>query len=310
MRWFPLALLLAVVAVGPARAQDATTNAPDDLGSLQAQYEYGKYQQVLTAVQARIDQGGLSRSALISLHELAGLSAFDLEKLPDAERHFTALLELSPDFTLDPFRVPPPAIQYFETLRKRLAPKLDQIRDRQRQAALAAREQAADEAAAKKAAAAEQARLEALARKGSVKTIEEHSFWIDFLPFGAGQFQEHRLNLGVALAVSQGVFAVTSIIAYLAYDAQIDQRTFTNEPGVVETGIYPSREVEARNWRLVKIASSIGFYALWAAGIVDAIYHHTPQTVTVTPAALPPLSPTPNVWVGAHGIGGGLTFHF
>lgn len=318
-------LLLAPLA---ARAQDVP--ADPSLAALKAAFEYGQYADVLAKAQARIDEGHLSDADLIQLHKLAGLSAFNLQQTDDAERHFTALLRLSPDFVLDPFVVPPPAIKYFEALKAKLAPELNGIRQTRRLA-----EQSRKEAEARAQAARqeeERRRAEAAANRVTVRTVEKRNFWINFIPFGAGQFQQGREAPAVAFAVSEGVLAATSVISYFAYGSLFEQRQLPDAPGAVETGIPMNRQIEARNWRLLKIGSAIGFYVLWAGGVADSLYHHQDQVVTTSfvpgPAtdATPPgaapsasrspshlspsLSPAPELWFDSHGGGASLTLRF
>jgi len=319
----PAAILLLLLAPLVSRGQDVSPDA--GLASLQSAFEFGQYAKVLAKAQARIDEGHLSDPELIQLHKLAGLSAFNLQQDKDAERHFTALLRLSPDFGLDPFVVPPPAMKYFEDLKARLDPELEAIRqgrrlEEQRRKDAQAREQAAH-------AEEERRRAEALVRRVTVRTVEKRSFWVNFVPFGAGQFQQGRDAPAVAFAVSEGVLAATSVISYFAYGALFEQRALPDAPGAVETGIPVNRQIEARNWRLLKIGSAIGFYVVWAGGVADALYHHQDQVVTTSfaPAGAPASSgalpqtppsstlsvlPTPDVWLDSHGGGASLTLRF
>jgi hypothetical protein len=323
-----LAAILLFLAPLASRGQDAPADA--GLAALQSAFEFGQYAQVLSTAQARIDEGHLSDAALIQLHKLAGLSAFNLQQDKDAERHFTALLRLSPDFGLDPFVVPPPAIKYFEDLKARLAPELAAIRQTRR-----LEEQSRKDAQAREEAVRveeERRRAEALVRRVTVRTVERRSFWVNFVPFGAGQFQQGRDAPAVAFAVSEGVLAATSVISYFAYGALFEQRALPDAPGAVETGIPVNRQIEARNWRLLKIGSAIGFYVVWAGGVADALYHHQDQVVTTTlapagatptgavevpapaPATVPSSTlsvlPTPDVWLDSHGGGASLTLRF
>jgi hypothetical protein len=317
-------LLLLLLVAFPALAQTPAATTADQpttdpiVAPLVSAFEYGKFEDVLARAEANIDQGHLSEAQLVQLHRLAGLSAFNLQQLPVAERHFTALLELDPDFQLDPFAVPPPAIRFFEELRKKLAPQLANARlARQRRAEQAQRE--AEEKARQQAeATAERHRLEEAARRVTLRTVEKRSFWVNFVPFGAGQFQQGRDGVAVALAVSEGALAVTSVISYFAYDSLFETRSFDEVPGATETGIPESRRIEARNWRLLKLGSAIGFYLLWAGGVADAIYHHQDQVVSTTVETAPKSTPPSKVQPTAHlelmlvphGAAGGLTVHF
>lgn len=297
-------LLCAAVALTPLSRAFAQTDpagaggdAPDfDVDPVKSAYEFGRYQDALEKAQARIDRGNLTDDQLAALHKYAGLSAFNLNDLERAERHFSALLRVDPDFNLDPFSVSPAAISYFENLKKKLDPQLEVIRQQRRLEAERQRREAEDRARRIREDEERRRRLEELSRKVTVRTVEKHNFLLNFVPFGAGQFEQGRTTTGVVLAATEGAFALTSIIAYLAYDGilqkqQITIDTPTGPQTITRVGIPPNRVAEANNWRLVKYASAGAFYATYGYGVVDAIYHYDDQTVTTTTERLS-LEPT------------------
>ena len=123
----------------------------------------------------------------IELLKISGLSAFALADAKAAEQLFYQLLLLNPDYVLDPFGAPPPAIRMFEEVRKKNADALNLARQQ-----IALREERtkreADERERDRARAEEQRRrLDALSR--TQRTIVEKPLVVNFLPFGAGQFQ-------------------------------------------------------------------------------------------------------------------------
>jgi tetratricopeptide (TPR) repeat protein len=278
-----LPLLLAPMA---ARAQDADA----EVSGIRAAFEYGKYAEVIERATSRIDRGGLSEELLVDLHELAGLAAFNLQRLSDAERHFSALLRLEPDHSLDPFVVPPPAVTYFDKLKQRMAPELDFLRQERRLRQERARVEAERRERERLAAEEQRRRAEALARQVTIRTVEKRNFLVNFVPFGAGQFQQGRNSLGVIFAASEGALAVTSVIAYFAYEALFETDSIEVDDVLTETGkaiitvryIPTSRERQADVWRLLKIGSASGFYTVYALGVADALYHHQDQVVTTS----------------------------
>lgn len=290
-----LALALGLLALYPAhaQAQPSTLATDPELGSIKSGYEYGRYDDVLTKVRARIDRGGASRELLVQLHKYAGLSAFNVNQPEQALRHFEALLRLDPDFSLDPFAVPPPTIAVFEKLKKDLEPTLDLIRQQQRLEAERAKRDAEDRLRRQKEDEERRRRMEELSRRVTVRNVEKKSFLVNFVPFGAGQFQQDRVANGVIIATAEGVFALTSIIAHFAYrgilkteKTPVDYVTGTRDE--IKVVIPPGREMEAKVWTFVKYASAAGFYATWGYGVVDAIAHHQDETVTTTTTTLQP----------------------
>jgi hypothetical protein len=327
-RGLPLLLFLLPALLAPvaARAQDSDT----ELAGIRAAFEYGKYAEVLDRTGTRIDRGNLSDEQLVDLHELAGLAAFNLQRMNDAERHFSALLRLDPDHSLDPFVVPPPAVAYYDKLKQRMDSELDFVRQERRLRQERAHVEAERRERERLTAEEQRRRTEALARQVTIRTVEKRNFLVNFVPFGAGQFQQGRTSLGVVFAASEGALAVTSVIAYFAYEALFELDTVEIDDVLTETGkatltvryIPTNRSRQADAWRLLKISSAAGFYTVYALGAADALYHHEDQVVTTTieerPA--PPTQAAPAKASGASarlrifptsgGLGAGLSLSF
>ncbi|MGO8970018.1 MAG: hypothetical protein ACLQDQ_10670 [Myxococcaceae bacterium] len=320
-----LVLLLAGAPPPAAQPQDEALRA--DLAALSAAYDYGRYAEVLERADARIDGPGLDAASLVALHQLAGLSAFNLHRLDEAERHMAALLRLNPDFSLDPFVYPPPTVAFVEKQRRAMAAELEFLREQRRQREAAAKAAAEEQAALARQTEAQRKELEQMSRQITVRTVEKHSVLVNFVPFGAGQFQEGRVGAGTGFAVAEGVLAIVSIVGYFVYGSILTTRTLQLEtfPGttqvIVQTGIPAARANEAQTWRVVKVTSGIGFYAVYVAGVLDALLHYQAEVVTThvetlgppAPAALPAESSAPRVELvpaprGSIGLGFGMRF--
>jgi hypothetical protein len=289
------AVFLSLSSVADAGAADPALRA--DLAALQAAYEYGRYAEVLVRANARIDGGGVESSALAEFQKLAGLSAFNLRRFEEANRHVAALLRLDPDFSLDPFVYPPPVVAYVEKQRQTMAAELEFLREQRRQREAAAKSALEERAALAREAEAQRKQLEAISRQVNVRTVEKQNVLVNFVPFGAGQFQERRVGPGVGFAVAEGVLAIVSIVSYFIYGGLITTRTVTVEgfPGgpetFIQTGIPAAQASEAQAWRTTKVTSGIAFYAVYAAGVIDALLHYQPEVVTVRVETLPPPAP-------------------
>ena len=334
-------VLAAAVALGPgARAQSATS--PGELGQIRLDFEYGKFKEVMQRARNLLDRGGLSDEQLTELHRLAGVAAFNLGQPQDAERHLSTLLRIDPDASLDPFLFPPPAVQFLEKLRKQLASDLNVIRQERRIQADRRRREEEDRERAKQQNVELQKQLDELTRRVTVRTVERRVFLVNFVPFGAGQFQQNRSGLGLLLATTEGALAATSVLAYFAYgslfrDYSIRIPNVLNPDGtgyldVTYRAIPVDRRVEANVWRIAQYGAAIGFYLLYGYGVVDAILNHEDQVVTtsmeergpeappqpgeVPPSQLPPATrraPTPagdplalRLSAGVHPLPGGL----
>jgi hypothetical protein len=192
-------------------------------------------------------------------------------------------------------------VQYLEKLKKQLASDLNVIRQERRIQADRRRREEEDRERAKQQAAELQRRLDELTRRVTVRTVEKRIFMVNFVPFGAGQFQQNRSGLGLLLASTEGALATTSIIAYFAYgslfkDYRIRIPNVLNPDGtgyldVSYRAIPSERRPEATVWRIAQYGSAIGFYLLYGYGVVDAILNHEDQVVTTTMEERQPETP-------------------
>jgi tetratricopeptide (TPR) repeat protein len=264
-------------------------------------YDAGKYAEALSRVGTALRGANFTEAQRMELLKLGGLSAFNLGDTNAAKSQFLQLLQLNPDYVLDPFAVPPPAIRLFDQVKKDNASQLDLVRQ---QIALRAEQEKraqADRERLLKEEEERRRRMENLSQSVTVRTVKSQYMVVNFIPFGAGQFQQGRTAWGVAFAVSEGVLAAVSIISYFALGALFEPYTYTWTDRLTADGsgnfsvtvnrIPPSRQTEADVWRGLKLSSGIGFYALWALGIVDALFHHEPTTVTETQELKAPSAP-------------------
>ncbi|NMO23206.1 tetratricopeptide repeat protein [Pyxidicoccus fallax] len=335
-----LLLLLWLLALAPAAAQAQDSGDPE-VAALRASFEYGKYAEVLDRAGSRIDRGDLGEDDLVELHKLAGLAAFNLGRKEDATRHLRALLRLDPDYSLDPFVVPPPAVAFLDALKQEMSSELEFLRQERR--LRQEREKAAAERRERERLEAEVARrrAEEMARQVTVRTVEKRNFLVNFVPFGAGQFQQGRTSLGVVFAAVEGALAVTSIISFFAYESLFEEQTVLLDNVLDPDGqaslrvryIPTNRRRQADTWQLLKLSSAAGFYTVYALGAVDALYHHEDQVIRTTvepradapaPASAPASvtlrnssrteAPKPSARVGLYrtsgGLGAGLTLFF
>jgi len=269
----------------PVAGQSSSSSEPQ-VARVRTDFAYGDYAAALKGATERIDRGNLAEADLVELHKYAGLSAFYLRQRPESERHLWALLQLDPDYSLDPFVVPPQAIAFFEGIRKEHAAQLEPIREERRRRAERLKE-AEERERARAEAELQRRQLEELARQANLPRGRQQSFVLNFVPFGAGQFQQGRTTMGIIFAASEAVFALTSIGAYLAYNSLIRTDKITVDerltPDTTYTftlrGIRPENQHEATVWQNVKYASGGAFWVTYAVGVIDALIHHKPEIV-------------------------------
>ncbi len=318
-----LAILLLLGLLAPGRASAEDLEDPE-VPSLRASYEYGRYDEVIERAGSRIDRGLLSEEDLAELHKLAGLSAFNLNRTGDAERHFRALLRLDPDFKLDPFAVPPPVVAYLDRIREEMEAELELVRQERRLRLERERTEAERRERERVAAEEQRRRLEVLSRQVTVRQVEKRSFLVNFVPFGAGQFQQGRNGLGTVLAATEGALAVTSGIAFFAYESLFETGKVVvddiRRPTEVPVRYIPTERLpQAKGWQWLKWGSAMGFYAVYTAGVVDALVHHQDQVVETSIEEIPaapaaPEAPTPrarlHIFPSPGGAGAGFSLAF
>lgn len=317
--WRCLAVALLLAAL-PAGAQVAPEREVELVRSL---YEVGKYREALDRAVEAMGRANFTDEQRRVLHEVAGLSAFNLKDGRAASAHFLQLLQLDPDHQLDPFAVAPPAIRAFEQVRKDNAEPLARVRQQLALKLEQERREAAERERARLEDEERRRRLALLSSTVTVRTVEKRSLWLNFVPFGAGQFQQGRTEWGVTFAVSEAVLGLTSIIAYFAINALYETYTITLTDRLTPDGtgrytttirrIPDARQTTYRVWNALKYATGIAFYAAWVGGVTEALVHHQPEVVTETqqPVA-PPAGPSVHLdlYPTAGGLGAGVTILF
>jgi hypothetical protein len=295
-----VAVLLWALAPAAAFAQDPYTR---ELADLRTNFEHGKYREVLDRARELIQQGLPDEQTLIELNKYAGLSAFNLEQLTEAESHLSALLRLDPGFSLDPFVFPPATINFLEKVRKKLKPELDAIRQERLLEGLRKKRAEEERERIRREAEEQRRRIDELTRRITVRTVEKRSFLVNFVPFGAGQFQQGRTTLGAVLAASEGALAAASLVAYVGGNALVDCKPYTFDDRLNPTGqftitlcgIPPERSGEAQVWNTLRLGAGAAFYALWTYGVVDALIHHRDQVVSTETLDQAPAPPPPGI---------------
>lgn len=189
----------ANAAVGsPAKHEDpSSADIEKQLRRAKNEYAFGNYDEAVARLRGLLYPMVLENDAqVIEARRYLALSYYLLGNLAQVETEFSKLLFLAPDYELDPFAIAPPVIDLFESLRQRLKPELDAIRQRQ-----------IDE------------KLARPSREGVRQIVEtritERSELSTFLPFGVGQFQNDDTELGIFFAATEAVLLAVNVGAYL-----------------------------------------------------------------------------------------------
>ncbi|MHB1846818.1 MAG: hypothetical protein ACYCWW_18505 [Deltaproteobacteria bacterium] len=271
-----LCLALAATPAPPTHAPAPTGASPgDQLKEARDLFDYGSYDAAASLADRLLAGTALDRERdQIEAYRILGLSRYFLHDERATRAAFVHQLSLDPDFQLDPFYVPPPAITLFESIRRQEAGLLGPIRDRLRSAK---RELGLEEEAHRKLLAAEkpETKIQIIHEQ-----IERRNVAVALLPLGAGQFQNGDRRLGFILLGAEIATAAASLVAYDWFE----------QHRLPDGNFDPSLRGTPEAVRGIQIGAGAGFFALWAFGIGEAIWHFNPTVIVQTgeaPTAAP-----------------------
>lgn len=256
-RW----LVVAALAVAAAsRAADASPS--QDLERLRQAFREHDYQsaRILATYLLYPDEKLAQPVDLVEAHVLLGASDFETGHRAEAKIEFEKALQIQPDKTLTDMLFTEGAIRLFDET------KADIEARARRDAEL---RKIADE------------RERIRKYRESLVVVERRSFFVNFVPFGAGQFQNKQPGRGVLFAAGQGVAAGISvgIFVYLA-----------GKYGIV-ANVPPGDGPGVRQLEQVEIGAGVAFWALYTWGVVDSLLHYKPRVqVEGDDSLLPPIS--------------------
>jgi hypothetical protein len=209
---------------------------------------------------------------VVSAHRMLGVAHL-FEKQNDlAAQEFRKLLQLRPDYQFDVRLDPPQVVDFFNGVVRDYEAELARI-DRRR----------------KDAEREEKRQRDALARARNGPTIVEkrylrNSFSINFIPFGAGQFQNGQRRKGWAFLASESALAGVSVGAFVTNFALYGfrPRLPCATPAMGEPVMTPctkDRTDQRRSHTLTQVQLVSGglFFAVAAWGIADAILNYKPE---------------------------------
>jgi hypothetical protein len=237
-------VVLALLAL----AAPAAATPGQELADAREQFRAGKFSDAAKALNYLLyPNPRLSQDDdLVEAHVLLAVSAFETGDRKTATREFEEALFLNPQVTLDKLLFSENAREFFDDVKEDLARR------------------EADEA--EKRALAERA-AELQAALDAMVVIEKRPYYINFIPFGAGQFQNEQRGKGLFFAVSEGITGGLSagIWLYLVGEYGL--------PGKVP----PEEATRALNLQRVEIVAGGVCLGLMAWGIVDSLLNYKPS---------------------------------
>jgi tetratricopeptide (TPR) repeat protein len=238
-----LALLLAVVALA-AHVPAAAASPSKEFDDARAVFRTGRYKDAIPKLTGLLyPQSRLSESTeLAEAHLLLGVAYYETGDRGAADRELEAALALDPTLEISTATFSRGAVSFFEQKRGELDRK-----GREEEARL------------------ERARRQQLKKRitESAFVLEKRNYLINFVPFGAGQFQNGERGKAIFFAVTEGSLGTVSL-GLFAYQLL----RYSN-------GRVPVDEVEGtRNLQVAQITSGALFFGFMAWGIIDSLAHY------------------------------------
>ncbi len=238
-----------------------------------------------------------SEGEVVQAHRMLGV-AYLFQKQPDeAKREFHKLLELRPDYRFDPLLDPQLVVDTFNAVVKEEETEIAAIenRRRQRDEELAARRQ-------------REARLHAAP---TVVLYERHSYLLNYVPFGVGQFQNGDRRKGwLFLGVEAGLAAISIgalLTNFALYGVQpqlkcsMPQQVNSNCPTEL---VDHSQQQTSQDLARVQLISGALFWAAAIWGVVDALHHYQRDVLL----SQPPAAGDVRIGLGPFGLSARMSF--
>ncbi len=281
--------LIAAVAIVAALAARAHATPSQELDAARDLFRAGQFADAVPKLnyllypQARLSQ----EDDLLEAHVLLAACTFEAGDRVTARREFEEALSLQRDLTLDSLLYSSAAVDFFDDI------KAD-LEERERREAEQRR------------LAEENERLQA--RLAAMVVYETRPYYVNFIPFGAGQFQNDDRTKGLFFAATQGVTGGVSAAIWLYLVTEFGL------PGEVP----PERVNSARLLQQIEIGVGGVCLGLMAWGVIDSLLHYKPSVrvapdksmLTPEPAPKPTSSLRLDPEVFAGGAGLSLTWEY
>jgi hypothetical protein len=281
--------LTALAAVAAARGA-ATATPAEDLEAARKSFRAGDCQSAQPLLSFLLyPTPRLARSDdLLEAHVLLGACGFETGDRVTARREFEQALYLSGELTLEPLLFSSEAVRFFEDIKASLE-------ERKRRNA------------EKRSLAEERERLRRY--RESLIVYEVRPYYVNFVPFAAGQFQNGQRGKGLFFSTAQAVtFAASAgiwvyLVGQYGYNGQV--------PGEDASDVRLLQQIE--------IGAGAAFWAIYSWSVVDALIHYKPRAQvqgddSLLPSDLrdlrpsPPRkkAPSPRTWLGPAPARGGV----
>jgi tetratricopeptide (TPR) repeat protein len=262
MRLLTLACAAALISAGAAAVRASPAAAPAlQLDRGRDSFKRGDWQSAIEVINLLLyPELQLARKEqVVEAHILLGAAYYQTGSRERAREEFQRALEIEPEQSIGTRLYSDGAIRLFEETKtdvriakeredekRRVAQRLKEIED----------------------------------YKKSLIVYETHPYYVNFVPFGAGQFQNRQRGKGILFAVTQGATGAVSagVFLYLA-----------GKYGLVSNTVPFDEQRTVRTLQELEIATGVVFLGLYAWSVVDALLAYKPrQRVEGEDSLLPP----------------------
>ena len=219
------------------------TEPRDELRAGRASFMAGDYKNAEATISGLLyPTSRLSAAAdLAEAHLLLGAIYYIEGNLARSRREFEEALAIEPTLGVDPLVFSKDTIAYFLGIKEQVQ----------------SREQAEKQRAE---LAKERLRLQGILK--NMVVLEKRSYWVNFVPFGAGQFQNGQRKKGVVFLATQ---ATLGGISAGLYGYQIIK---------YGSGVSPQEARDVNRMRVAQITTGALFWGAVAWGIADSLIHY------------------------------------
>lgn len=215
-----------------------------------------------------------SEGEVVQAHRMLGVANLFEGRPADAKVEFRKLLELRPDYRFDPLLDPPRVVDFFNSV----------VREEEEQIAAleAKRRKQQAELAAQRRQEAERLRV----ASAKIVVYERHSYLLNFVPLGTGQFQNGQRRKAWLFAGSEAALGAISVGAFVVnlklFGLHPHRRCLIVQNDDVgglasrcpDDKIDHSDEDLSRNLLRVQLVSGGLFFAVAIWGAIDAVRHY------------------------------------
>ena len=239
-------IVLVGVLLAGLSGRVAAASPTQDLNNARITFRAGQYDHAIAMLGALLypttrlsDSGDIAEA-----HLLLGVSYFEKGDRKAAGREFEQALALDHTLSIDTRVFSREAVEFFKKKKHEIDRRAQEESERER----LARQNAA---------------LRRVLENAYV--VESRRYYVNFIPFGAGQYQNKELGKAIFFSVSEAALGATSVGLY-AYQLihYPDKRVPADEVGTV------------RNLQVLQIATGTACLGIMAWGIIDSLAHYDP----------------------------------